>query len=296
MGCNGFLRGWYSKERTRLGKRRVEFKFKEAFHDLPVAVPCGKCKGCKLERSREWAVRCVHEAQLWKSNCFVTLTYNDEHLPRLADGLPTLRKEDFVLFMKRLRKVKPGVRFLQAGEYGKLGRPHHHAILFNCDFEDKEFLNERRIGRIFRSAELESLWPIGYSSVALFAFESAAYVARYTLKKVYGDDAAAFYRGRVPEYMTMSRRPGIGAGWFKKYMGDVFPADRVVVYRNLFPVLGKPPRYYDELYRRVNPEGFAEMKRRRIKAIDVGEMDDRRGNVREQLIERRIEDFLKKEL
>lgn len=77
------------------------------FHDTgkgrPIEIPCGQCIGCRLERSRQWAMRCVHEASLHDDNCFVTLTYNDQHIPSDAG----LRHRDYQLFMKRLRKAYP---------------------------------------------------------------------------------------------------------------------------------------------------------------------------------------------
>ena len=118
---------------------------------------CGQCVGCRLERSRQWAVRCMHEASLYKNNCFLTLTYSDEYLP---DDY-SLHYEDFQKFMKRLRKrfkglepaayaestdkmkrlrkrLKFPIRFYMAGEYGEqFGRPHFHACIFNFDFSDK---------------------------------------------------------------------------------------------------------------------------------------------------------------
>lgn len=287
MSCHGPLQAWFSRERTPAGKRRIGFKFKEVYHDLPVTVPCGRCNGCKLERSREWAVRCVHEASMWKDNCFVTLTYNDRNLPKIF-GVPTLRPRDFVLFMKKLRKVKPGVRFLQAGEYGKLGRPHHHAILFNCSFDsDKVIYGKRGDYKLYRSPTLERLWTCGFSSFGSVTFESAAYVARYTLKKVSGSR-----RGfREDEYCTMSRNPGIGASWFNKFVGDVFPSDEVVTRGG---IIGKPPRYYDELYRRLNPVGYADVKRRRIRAIDDSEIRGSRLYAKQELCKRRIDDYLKR--
>lgn len=310
MKCNGPLHGWFSSDKASGKGRRVVFRSSEAFVDLHVDVPCGKCLGCKLERSREWAVRCVHEAQMWRSNVFVTLTYRsecegvfceslhpgDSHLPQV-NGLPTLRPRDFRNFMKRLRHEVPGVRFLQAGEYGKKGRCHHHALLFNCDFDDKYPVVERKFGMLYRSPTLERLWPFGFSSIASVAFESAAYVARYTLKKVNGDEAEAFYAGREPEYMTMSRRPGIGAKWLEKYMSDVYPRG-VVVTRG--GVRSMPPRFYDEAYKRFDAAGYESLKRSRVMATGTEaykeENSDVRGAVKEEVTRRRVVDFLERSL
>lgn len=217
-----------------------------------VQLPCGRCIGCRLERSRQWAVRCLHEAQLWDSNLFVTLTYREDMLPDHG----SLRYRDFQLFMKRLRKSGRRVRFFMCGEYGEEGRrPHFHACLFNCDFADKRLLRSGR-NKLWESDELTRLWGHGLVTFGAVTFESAAYVARYCTKKVLGKDALAHYAVGVdadgvvisiePEFAHMSLKPGIGAGWFERFGSDVFPADRVVVRGTE----AKPPRYYDKLYRR----------------------------------------------
>lgn len=214
-------------------------------------LPCGQCIGCRLDRSRQWAVRCVHESQLHGSNVFVTLTYSDDFLPTDL----SLHYRDFQLFMKRLRKVKPGVRFYMCGEYGELGsRPHFHACLFNCFFDDRVLFSHLSSGSdIYTSAELEKLWPFGFCSVGDVTFESAAYVARYVMKKVTGPRADAHYErvdyatGEIkqasPEFNRMSLKPGIGGDWFRKFRSDVYERDYVVVNG----VKMKPPKYYDKL-------------------------------------------------
>lgn len=156
-------------------------------------VPCGRCIGCRLERSRQWAIRCVHEASLHKDNCFITLTYNDENLP--ADR--GLHYEHFQLFMKRFRKaIAPAkIRFYMCGEYGEdLGRPHFHACIFGFDFPDRKLWRKSGAkSNLYRSAMLEQLWTFGYSSVGDVNFESAAYVARYIMKKISGEAAESHY-------------------------------------------------------------------------------------------------------
>lgn len=217
-------------------------------HHRELTIPCGQCIGCRLERSRQWAIRCVHESQLHDSNVFITLTYSDDHLPHP----PSLNYRHYQLFMKRLRKIKPGVRFFMCGEYGsETSRPHYHACLFNCFFEDREFVSKRPIGSIYRSSTLEALWPHGFSSIGDLTFESAAYVARYCCKKVTGPSADEHYTrfdpytGEIytltPEFGRMSLKPGIGALWYERYSSDVFPHDSVVVRGCEM----KPPRYYD---------------------------------------------------
>lgn len=232
-------------------------------------VPCGQCVGCRLERSRQWALRCMHESTLHEHNAYITLTYNDENVPH--DG--GLHHRDFQLFLKRLRKhFNHPVRYYMCGEYGgQFGRPHFHAILFGVNFADYTEWRRSPSGEmLFRSATLERLWPYGYSSIGAVTFESAAYVARYIMKKATGDkyhrtyDSVNTETGEVftrnPEYNRMSLKPGIGADWYSKYKGDVFPHDRVIY----DGISQKPPRYYDKLYSRDNPDSFIEIKSKRM--------------------------------
>lgn len=270
------------------------FDASEALLDQEVTVPCGNCIGCRLDRSKSWAIRCVHEASLYERNCFITLTYSDEHLP--AHGTLVLR--DFQLFMKRLRKeFGSGIRFFHCGEYGaRYGRPHYHACLFNFRFNDLVPWQNKGGITLYRSAKLEELWPQGFSTVGEVTFESAAYVARYIVKKVLGTSTkaeiakdvrygATEWKPRVnkngeerwlscgfekkPEYTTMSRRPGLGAGWFEKFSGDVFPHDFVEHGGRKL----RPPRFYDGLFEIDNPSEFRKIKASRSAAAVLGEAD-----------------------
>lgn len=225
-----------------------------------LSLPCGQCIGCRLERSRQWAVRCMHEASLYSDNSFLTLTYSNENLPK--DG--SLHMDHFQKFMKRLRKnIHPKkVRFYHCGEYGDLhARPHYHALLFNHDFDDKKLFTERKNIRLYTSDSLSQLWPMGFSTVGAVTFESAAYVARYVMKKVTGKHSEEYYGGRKPEYTTMSRRPGIGQKWFSKYTGDIYPLDRIMVRG----ISTRPPRFYDSLYSKLDRSQYELIKLERSK-------------------------------
>lgn len=226
-----------------------------------IQLPCGQCIECRLERSRIWAIRCMHEAQLHDNNCFITLTFNDEFLDRDL----SLRSHTFPRFMKRLRKaIYPRkVRFFHAAEYGEnFGRPHHHAILFGYDFPDKVFKVRRGDHNYFESPLLSKLWTytendrdtgesLGFHEITDFSFDAAAYVARYCVKKVTGDAAYDHYqyldesgsiRHRKPEFCTMSRRPGIGSDWYDKYKdSDCWAHDRIHIRGDTFI---NPPRFY----------------------------------------------------
>lgn len=258
MACYHPLAGWLAKQRNASGKRSIVFNVQEGYKDKPVSVPCGRCIGCRLERARQWAVRCMHEASLHEHNAFVTLTYGDS-CPE------SLRPRDFVLFMKRLRKAKgSGIRFFQCGEYGdKTFRPHHHALLFNCRFDDMERLRSGGADKnqLYSSASLDKLWSHGFGFIGTVTFESAGYVARYAMKKVVGAGAAEWYQGRVPEYLTMSRRPGVGAEWLRKFGSDVYPSDELVVNG----VVTRPPRFYDDKVEARLPSVMRRIKRERVR-------------------------------
>lgn len=273
-------------------------------HDIvrTLTLPCGQCVGCRLERSRQWAIRCLHEASLYKQNCFITLTYSNEHLPSNM----SLDYRDFQLFMKRLRKkFGTKIRFYMAGEYGEnFGRPHFHACLFNFDFQDKVLWKRTTVGsRIFRSRDLEELWPYGFSSIGEVTFESAAYVARYIMKKVTGKQAGEHYEyvcektgeitNRTPEFNHMSLKPGIGAKWLEKYHTDVYPNDYVVIRGKKV----KPPKYYDKKWAKEYPIEFDMIQfERESKAKEnyLENFDDRL-KVREQVAAARLS-FLKRRL
>lgn len=223
-------------------------------------VPCGQCVGCRLERSRQWAIRCVHEASLHDKNCFITLTYNNENLPKDE----SLHVRHFQLFMKRLRKeYGKGIRFYHCGEYGEnFGRPHYHALLFGFDFSDKILFKQGRDYPIYTSKALSELWTYGYASIGSVTFESAAYVARYVMKKILGEDSTMHYSAydkesdtyylKKPEYTTMSRRPGIGRDWLKKYQSDVYPSDQVIMRGKSM----RPPKFYDTQYPQIDEIKF----------------------------------------
>ena len=267
-------------------------------------VACGQCLGCRLDYSRMWAVRIVHEATCWEldqGSCFVTLTYRDPSectITQLENGyhVPddwSLNLKHFQDFMKRLRKAfyPQKIRFFHVGEYGRrckhgidltvvrcplcfVGRPHYHACLFNVSFPDlQSYASDDGVLR-YTSPMLESIWKYGFVDVGDLNYASAAYGARYILKKITGSRAGDHYmsydmNGEItflrPEYTTMSRRPGIGYDWFQKYKSDVFPSDEVPVPG--FGVIKKVPRYYEEIFKEERPLSLEEIKatRRRFK-------------------------------
>lgn len=266
----------------RLDDGSISFKARAGEGD-PLELACGQCIGCRIGRSKMWAVRCMHEASLYENNCFLTLTYSDEYIP--IDG--SLDYTHFQGFMKRLRKRFQGkkIRFYMCGEYGdQTNRPHYHAIIFNHDFEDKELFFSSKSGhKVYRSAILEELWKFGQSSIGNVTEQSAGYVARYVVKKIIGRgqdinpktgkrfdavydrinaDTGEVYKV-IPEFTRMSLKPGIAQGWFDKFYNDVYPLDAIVTEggRRM-----KPPRYYDKKYDAIEPYEFEAIKQERIMA------------------------------
>lgn len=226
----------------------------------PYLVPCGHCIGCRLDNSLQWAVRCQNEAMMYDSSLFITLTYNDIQLPRNG----SLVKEHLSSFIKNFRyKFGKNIKFFGCGEYGSLNnRPHYHLILFNTEFNDLEYFKAVNGYRYYTSCRLNDIWKKGYTIVGNACFESAAYVARYVTKKIYGEPARNHYGQRVPEFQVQSLRPGIGYAFFKKYYHDIYDVYDKVVCSNGLKI--KPPRYYDKLLQIENPILYDKIKKSRL--------------------------------
>lgn len=211
-------------------------------------IPCGKCLSCRLEHARGWAIRAIHEAQLYEKNSFITLTYDDDHV-----GANRLDYRDFQLFMKKLREESLNkIRFMAVGEYGeKSKRKHWHAILFNWLPGDAVYSRSTPRGdRCFTSSTLDRLWGYGITELGGVTADSAGYVARYSAKKlVHGKDGSHDYN----PIFKASNRPGIGATWLEKYWKDVFNHGHVILPN------GSPsgvPRYYEKWLLQHKPEAW----------------------------------------
>jgi hypothetical protein len=278
--------------------------FHEVSNSREIKVPCGSCTGCRLENSRQWAMRCVHEASLHEDNVFITLTYNPENIP--PDG--GLRKKHYQDFMKRLRKAiyPKKVRFYHCGEYGdKSNRPHYHAILFGHNFNDWIYITDSDSGSpIYTSPTLESIWNKGFVSIGEVNFNSAGYVARYCMKKINGKLADQVdlktglkpyerinsYTGELvevqPEYATMSRRPGIGRDWISKYTSDCYPKD----YTTIRGLRMRPPKYYDKYIRQIDEDLYDDIKaQRELQQYNSKDLTPERLEVREKVTKAKTE-------
>lgn len=162
-------------------------------------VPCGKCMACRIARTREWTVRMINESASHEKSIYVTLTYDDEHLP--PDGSLSIREAQ--LFLKRLRKnlFSTRIKYFLCGEYGEeFGRCHYHAIIFGIG-EESELI-------------LRKAWPFGFISLGYVEHDSIQYVAGYVQKKYSGELAKETYGDKTPPFHLQSK--GLGKEWALK--------------------------------------------------------------------------------
>lgn len=262
MSCLHPLRAWrnnFSLLDTR--KRGAPFFKDPGPHALrmgsvkPCPLPCGRCLGCRLDYSRQWAMRGVCELQMNERSCFVTMTYRDGCLPKVSKhGAATLRKSHYQKFFRALRRRGYKFTYMVAGEYGeKLGRPHFHVIFFGEDFKKDSYpapFKQSPDFPLYSSKILDDLWKKGHVVVGDVSFQSIQYVAGYITKKVTGSKAAAHYQGRLPEFMQASLKSPIGRSWLEKYMSDVFPRDEFVFKGKVM----SPPKYFRKVYAQKFPD------------------------------------------
>jgi hypothetical protein len=284
--------------------------------DTAQEFPCGKCISCQMDRSKEWATRAVHEAQTNEINCFITLTYSNEHLPENGSLEPSHLKQ----FIKNLRKSLPGkkIKYLASGEYGSeenTHRPHYHICLFGWDPPDKKYLFTNKHGDpVYTSDSLLKRWNNkGHITVGELNYRTAAYTARYTLKKVqeygnYSPDVEiidketgetnyepvlwkkkAIMDGKHQEFIRMSK--GIGKEWLKKYRTDTYK-DYVYVNRKKHKI----PRYYDKENEKVDPERLEATKEKRKKAAIESKNKPRPSNESRDLVKRNKLKLLKRKI
>ncbi len=274
-----------------VNKSDTEIKYQktaDGYHEI-MLLPCGKCVGCRLEYSRQWAMRCTLEALQHERNYFVTLTYDEFSLPTNPykvccdpeTGLVThdghshpLVPDDLKKFIKDLRRYyeyhykHKGIRFFACGEYGgKTARPHFHIILFNCPILDLELYKRNFQGKpYFNSKTFDKIWNKGYTVIAECCFDTCAYVARYIMKKQTGVNSDIYdYLDITPEFTRMSRKPGIGRTYFDENHGKIYTYDQVT----LLGADGKamqpcPPKYFDKIYAELEPDHFEEVKQKRL--------------------------------
>lgn len=266
-------------------------------------IPCQECIGCKLDYSRNWANRGYLESLYSPHNYFITLTYDDSHLPKkdrivtsegtiykaTTDWKGVLNPEDVEKFLDNLRHIfkrelkHTGVRFMAAGEYGeKNKRPHYHLILFNAPFPIDTFFNPRlnwKKNFYYQNKWIERAWggirikddgtlnknSLGISNICEANWQNIAYVARYITKKINGKESEDFYaiRGQIKEFFRVSTSPGIGFQYFEDHWQEIYEKDSILIKIGKKTRWEKPPRYYDRLLEQKDPILWDKVKKNR---------------------------------
>jgi len=235
----------------------------DGHHWTKIQVPCGTCILCRQEQSRQWAVRIAHEATLHQENSFVTLTYSDQHLPEHR----SLNYRDLQLFFKRVRKAGHEIRYYAVGEYGDTTqRPHYHACIFGKAWIENRVILRETPTLLWTSRELEDAWGLGQVSVGELNYKTASYTAGYIHKKLnrkqtyvrIDEDTGELVAVAQPRAL-MSRRPGIGHGWYEKWGKYTYDHDHVV----MGGTPAKPPKYYDNKLKGENEEKYKKIKENR---------------------------------
>ena len=256
-----------------------------------IDLPCGKCIGCRIDYSRNWALRCMLESEYHSITMFLTLTYDDAHVPHSSyvdydtgevKDILTLVPDDFTKFMKRLRyyysdRYGKELRYFACGEYGsKTLRPHYHAIVFGLDLDDLKLVKQSGTGNdLYESELVNNAWGLGFALLSESNFDTCAYTARYVMKKRKGKDADEYERFNiVPEFVRMSRKKGIGYQYYVDHKDDIYERDEIILKDGK---KFKPPKFFDDMYEVDCPEKFQEVKDNRIKCAQISD------NVKEQL-------------
>jgi len=239
-------------------------------------VPCGSCMPCLIAKTRDTATRMVDESYLHDESCFLTLTYNDENIPKGH----TLVLRHMQLFVKRLRKLlhPQKIRIVYVGEYGEeTNRPHYHACLFGHRFEDQKHFKKTPQGHILYTSEtLAKLWPHGHCSIGDFNVTTAEYCAKYIIKAqaskgtktTFLDDETGEIIELAQPFIKASRNPGIGAGFYEKYKDQIYNEGASIINGKARPI----PKYYDRKLRAEDPQRYEQIKQARFKkAMDRAE-------------------------
>lgn len=227
-----------------------------------IAVPCGTCILCRQEQARQWAVRLTHEATLTDRNCFITLTYDQAHLP--PDG--GLRYADLVKFWKRMRKQLGGLRYFAVGEYGdQTLRPHYHACLFGEDFLDGAIYTRTGTHPLWTNLAVQRCWGLGQVAIGSLTFETARYTASYVQKKLNAKQTYVRTDEETGELIPLEQprafmSRNLARDWWNQWKQGVIDHDYVVINATR----GKPPKAYDRWLSEQDEEKIIKIKEQRI--------------------------------
>lgn len=266
-----------------------------------IRVPCGQCAGCREAKSREWAVRCMLEAEQYPDrdgltfNWHITLTYDEDTLPRYDEIINKrtgefkdadnengiLRYSDFQDFKKRLlehwrfKYNWTGIKFYMCGEYGgQTQRPHYHCIFFNMPLDPSKLKIHamNKDGPIYLCDEIQKIWNKGFISITEVSWDICAYVARYVMKKRYGSLSQDEYfdASMVPEFTHMSNRQAIGKKFFDKNFQMIYANDEIILKGHACKIQrSKPPKYYDKLFKDIYPDDYKVLADKRKRSVEL---------------------------
>lgn len=245
-----------------------EYLYKGVVYKDPLKVPCGKCIECRLNYARQWSFRLQAEMLYHDHNSFITLTYDDNHVPLSESGNLTLRKSDFQKFMKRLRKhTGLDISYYACCEYGEnTFRPHYHAIIFGWLPNDLVFNRTNKFGNVlYTSPTLQKLWPFGFSLISEANVRTGGYCARYCTKKLTGNSAVLAYDnlGIQRPCSLMSRRPAIGFQYFLYHIDDIINYDKLSISTSEGVLTISPPKYFYDKLQLNYPDLYANIKERK---------------------------------
>lgn len=277
MPCAEPLRGYISAAggRVKFFKSTDPEFWIEPYQGLE--IPCGYCILCRAEQARQWAVRISHEAQMHEENSFLTLTYDDQHLPPNGG----LRYSDLQKFWKRLRKKygKQSLRYYAVGEYGDRSlRPHYHAIVFGKAFTEGKI---PVTDELWTTAALERDWGLGQVRVGNVTLGTASYCASYVTKKlaqkqkyVQPDEETGELIALEQPRAMMSKN--IAREWWNKWGAFATAHDFVVIEGKKM----KPPKAYDRWLGAQDERKLREIKERRIEKAEKIGKEQRRARAR----------------
>ena len=296
-----WLGNWIGKDEDIIHQyNKPSLRYKQGWQQIQ--VPCGECDECRIDKANDWATRITNEAEEWNNKgIFLTLSYNNTSLPMTKEGLTTLKKKDIVNFKKRLRKYatkhklpfmewenpytgkkERPIRTFECGEYGTNGtraviggNPHYHMIIFNWEPDDLKFdkISKKSGLPVYTSKTINKLWGKGYAPIGLITYESASYVARYTMKKnglakikrkyydveEVNEETGVIKRRKKykrlmgkqePEFLTMSQ--GIGRTWFIKNIDSVRYNDCIIIKSKNGAKTKRVPRYYRKVWQQID--------------------------------------------
>ena len=307
MPCYSPIKAWEKRHPEDNGNYGITFTPAEAQLDSPIDIPCGGCIGCRLDKAADWSTRATNELRYHDDACFITLTYNDDHLPNDK----SINRDDPRNFLRRLRRAYPDqkIRYFGCGEYGKnqqgeinpftgkpdIGRPHYHYIIYGMNFDDRRLINDDDIPQ-YESQQLEELWGKGFTSLGNADQKNIDYISQYTTKKINGNMAADHYKyldpvtgeeiNRQPEFISVSTQPGIGSQWFDDFEGDCLKG----FITNGKGRVQKIPKYYKrQMKERFCSENYETVKKNTMKHVKPDHPDNspERLKAREEVVKYR---------